>query len=46
MFIRRKHIIEDTLKEFEDKKHTGVLFNFRIEFVKEPGVDQGTLFAK
>lgn len=39
MYIRRNSIIEDTLKEFgrygEEKLH------FRIEFVKEPGVDQG-----
>lgn len=46
VFIRRKHIVEDTIKEFENKRQEGVLYNFKIEFIKEPGVDQGTYLVK
>jgi len=43
-YIRRKHILEDTLYELE--KHNSLndnVYRFRIEFVNEPGVDQGGL---
>jgi len=43
-YIRRKHILEDTLYELE--KHNSLndsVYKFRIEFVNEPGVDQGGL---
>mmetsp|Transcript_39276 Transcript_39276/g.34966 ORF Transcript_39276/g.34966 Transcript_39276/m.34966 type:complete len:319 (-) Transcript_39276:3002-3958(-) len=41
MYIRRSNILGDTLKEFA--KHSQEKLFFRIEFVKEPGVDQGGL---
>jgi len=39
LFIRRDFVLEDSLRELEDK-----VFNFKIKFVKEPGVDQGKKF--
>ena len=44
LYIRRENILEDTLTEFESYEQNGALHNFRIEFVKEPGVDQGLFF--
>lgn len=43
LFIRRKNILHDTLQEFERHSQETTLYNFKIEFVNEPGVDQGGL---
>jgi len=46
IFVRRGHILEDTLKQFETSELKEFIFNSKIEFVKEPGVDAGIcLFA-
>lgn len=41
LFIRRDNILEDTMNQFETNQKNGVIPNFKIEFVREPGVDQG-----
>ena len=41
--IRREHILEDTLAELDRIQIKETLNRFSVEFLKEPGVDQGTM---
>ncbi len=43
IYIRRDHILEDTLRAFDKNDKSKILYDSQVEFVKEPGIDAGSL---